>query len=62
VVGNEAELRSAIDAYLLDPRLDSIERRKFLEEEITFTDGSSGRRTADFILKVLNTLEGSGNH
>jgi hypothetical protein len=55
VAENKSELRDIINAYLKDPTLDAAERRKFVEDEITFTDGSSGRRTAEFILKVLNS-------
>ncbi len=54
VATTEKELRSMLNAYLKNPSLDYPERRKFIEDEITFTDGTSGRRTADFILKILN--------
>lgn len=54
VAGNGNELREAINLYLTGPTLDAAERRKFVEDEITFTDGTSGKRTAAFILKVLN--------
>ena len=53
VATNEKELREMINAYLRNPQLDSAERRKFVQDEVTFTDGSSGKRTAGFILKVL---------
>ncbi len=53
VAQNESELRETLDAYLKNPALDSAERRKFVEDEITFADGKSGKRTAEFILKVL---------
>jgi hypothetical protein len=39
--------------YLKDKSVDAKERRKFVEDEITFTDASSGKRTAEFILKIL---------
>jgi hypothetical protein len=42
-----------MNLYLKNPSLDSAERRKFIEDEITFTDGTSGKRTAEFILKTL---------
>ena len=42
-----------LNAYLCDSQLDSAERRKFVEDEVTFTDGMSGERTAGFILKIL---------
>ncbi|MGE5463352.1 MAG: CDP-glycerol glycerophosphotransferase family protein [Syntrophothermus sp.] len=54
VADNEKELCEAINLYLRDPTLDAAERRKFIEEEITFTDGTSGKRTAEYILKILN--------
>jgi len=55
VASNEKELCEVINLYLRNPWLDSAERRKFIEDEITFTDGTSGKRTAEFILKVLNS-------
>jgi CDP-glycerol glycerophosphotransferase (TagB/SpsB family) len=55
VAMNEKELRATLNAYLKNPALDHTERRKFIEDEITFTDGTSGKRTAEFILKVLNS-------
>ncbi|PWH14310.1 MAG: hypothetical protein DDG60_08495 [Anaerolineae bacterium] len=58
VASNEAELREALNAYLKNPHLDSAERRAFIEEEITYTDGTSGQRTAQFILNVLETSGG----
>lgn len=53
VAQNEAELCDILNAYLKDSSLDAKERRKFVEDEITFTDGTSGKRTAEFILKIL---------
>jgi CDP-glycerol glycerophosphotransferase (TagB/SpsB family) len=55
VARDEIELRDALNMYLKDKTVDSAERRKFVEDEITFTDGTSGRRTAEFILKVLDS-------
>src|SRR5258706_10241017 len=55
VAMNENELRDMLNMYLKDKTVDSIQRRKFIEDEITFTDASSGNRTAKFILKVLNS-------
>ena len=53
VAQNEAELCEILNAYLKDPSLDAVERRKFIEQEITYTDETAGKRTAEFILKVL---------
>jgi CDP-glycerol glycerophosphotransferase (TagB/SpsB family) len=54
VVSNEKELCDAINHYLKNPSLDATERKKFIEDEITFIDGTSGKRTAEFILRILN--------
>jgi len=53
VAATEKELRAALNLYLKNPSLDYAERRKFIEDEITITDGTSGKRTAEFILNVL---------
>jgi hypothetical protein len=55
VATNERELCDALNMYLKDRSVDAKERRKFVEDEITFTDGTSGKRTAEFILRVLNS-------
>ena len=55
VASNAKELCEVINLYLKNPSLVSAERRKFIEDEITFTDGSSGKRTAEFILRILNS-------
>jgi hypothetical protein len=55
VATDEKELCDALNLYLKDRRIDAKERRKFVKDEITFTDASSGKRTAEFILKVLNS-------
>ncbi len=55
VTSNESELRDALNMYLKDRTIDSAERRKFVEDEITFTDATSGKRTSEFILKVIHT-------
>ena len=53
IARNEAELCDILNLYLKNPSLDSAQRRKFIEDEITFTDGASGKRTAEFILRTL---------
>ena len=54
VASNENQLRDALNAYLLNPQLDAAERKAFIENEITYTDSSAGRRTAEFIIQILN--------
>jgi CDP-glycerol glycerophosphotransferase (TagB/SpsB family) len=56
VAQDEGQLRDVLNAYLRDPSLDSAERKAFIKQEITYTDASAGRRTADFILKVLGQV------
>ncbi len=57
VASNPEELCEAINAYLRDPQLDAAERRRFVEREITYTDATAGRRTAAYILQVLQSLQ-----
>ena len=54
VAATEEELRDHINRYLENPHLDSEERKNFVKQEITYTDASAGKKTAEFILKVLN--------
>jgi hypothetical protein len=56
VTSNENELRDALNMYLKDRTIDSAERQRFVENEITFTDATAGKRTAEFILRVLNQV------
>jgi hypothetical protein len=55
VASDENQLRDVLNAYLKFRALDAVERRKFVEQEITYTDGSAGKRTAEYILKILNS-------
>jgi hypothetical protein len=57
VATNESQLREALNAYLQNPQLDAAQRKAFIEQEITYTDGSAGKRTAEFILKTLKVVE-----
>ncbi|OGO42543.1 MAG: hypothetical protein A2W36_04050 [Chloroflexi bacterium RBG_16_58_14] len=50
---SEEQLKSAIDLYLENPQADQDARRQFIQRECTYTDGSAGRRTADFWLSIL---------
>ncbi len=53
VAEDARQLREALNVYLKNPALEHTERRAFVQREITFTDGSAGRRTAQYILEVL---------
>lgn len=58
VAANSGELRYWLNRYLSSPELDKAERAKFVADEITFTDGSAGWRTAQFFLKLLGQRYG----
>jgi hypothetical protein len=58
VVTSILELRDTLNMYLSEPDLDSRERQEFVRNEITHMDGSAGKRTADFVLHVLESGEG----
>ncbi len=53
VASTKTELKEAINSYFADPRLDLAEQQAFLEREVTYTDGSSGQRAAEFFLSIL---------
>jgi hypothetical protein len=50
---NEEQLKAALNRYLENPQVDQDARRQFIQRECTYTDGSAGRRTADFWLSIL---------
>ncbi len=50
---NKETLQQHINAYLSDPSLDKQARQKFVQEEITYTDGSAGNRTAEYLLSLI---------
>jgi hypothetical protein len=43
-----------VDFYLQHPEADSAERRKFIADECTFTDGSAGKLTGEYLLTLTN--------
>jgi hypothetical protein len=45
----EEQLKQEINRYLKDGQADQEARRKFVSEEVTFTDGSAGQRTGGFL-------------
>ena len=53
LAADEETLRNHLNAYLSNETLHHNERLKFVQDEITFTDGSSGLHTADYLLSVL---------
>ncbi len=57
VAFTEEQLSASLNAYLQNPRLDSEARRKFVRDEVTFTDGSAGRHTGEFIANQVKRIE-----
>lgn len=53
MASNPVELREALDFYIQNPQADVPAQRRFLEQECTYTDATSGRRTAEFFLSLL---------
>ena len=50
---DEASLKTHLNAYLKDPELDAAERHQFIADEVTFTDGSAGRRTGEWLASLI---------
>jgi hypothetical protein len=50
---DEAQLRETLDFYLQNPAADRDQRKAFIEQECTYTDGSAGKRTGEFLLSLL---------
>jgi hypothetical protein len=46
-------LREALDRYLSDPQAELQQRSRFLDQEVTYQDGSAGKRTGEFVLGLL---------
>lgn len=53
VAYSKVELAEALNFYLNDEQADMIERRNFIVRECTFTDGSAGRRTGEYLLSRI---------
>jgi hypothetical protein len=53
VVTDPRQLAEAVSEYLRSPEHDRAARGAFVEREITYTDGASGRRTGDALLSLL---------
>jgi hypothetical protein len=53
VAASKEQVRELVNFYLKDPAADSENRRKFIQDECTFTDGSAGRRTGEYLLSLI---------
>lgn len=56
VVTTEDRLCEIVNHYLRFPAADQDNRRKFIQDECTYTDGSAGARTGAWILSLLDKL------
>ena len=59
VATNETELGNTINDYYASPHADLIAQMDFLTRECTYTNGSAGRRTGEFLLSLLEKSNGS---
>ncbi|MBN1370770.1 MAG: hypothetical protein JW987_02330 [Anaerolineaceae bacterium] len=53
VVFDQAGLKAALDKALCEPMAESKIRRKFIQDECTFMDGSAGRRTGEYLRSLV---------
>jgi len=53
VVYREQQLAEAVNTYLEDPGTDEELREAFVKREVTYTDGSAGRRTGEFLAGLI---------
>ena len=53
VAANQDDVRQHVNFYLAHPSADSEKRRKFILDECSYTDGSAGRRTGEYLLSLL---------
>ena len=56
VAYTQDELQAALNHYLQHPDDQLAQRRAFIERECTYTDGSAGRRTADYLLSRMGKV------
>jgi len=47
------QVREAVNFYLKNPHADEAERLVFLKREVTFTDGSAGRHTGEYLASLV---------
>ncbi len=53
VATTPAELRTALNHALTNPKANAPAHAKFLSDEVTFTDGQAARRTGEYLLSLL---------
>jgi hypothetical protein len=53
VVYSREQLVEAVNMYLENPDVDEDHRKAFVQREVTYTDGSAGRRTGEFLAGLV---------
>ena len=59
VATNESELGEAINDYYAAPQANLSEQKEFVRQECTYTDGSAGKRTGEYLFSLLERGNGS---
>jgi hypothetical protein len=59
VATNEKELRDAINDYYANPHADVPAQKRFVVQESTFVDGSAGQRTGEYLISLLEGMNGN---
>ena len=59
VATNETELGTVINDYYTFPHADLKSQKDFITQECTYTDGSAGRKTGEFLLSLLEISNSS---
>ena len=54
VASSKEQVRELVNYYLKDPAADGEKRRKFIQDECTYTDGSAGKRTGEYLLSLID--------
>ena len=59
VATNETELCEAINDYYESPYEALAAQKTFTKQECTYTDGTAGKRTGEFLLSLLKNIDGT---
>jgi len=60
IANSREQLAEAVNTYLEDPNVDQYSRDAFVKREVTYTDGSAGRRTGEFLAGLMGAKFSSG--
>jgi hypothetical protein len=59
VADTKEKVRNLINFYLGNPLADAEARQNFIHDECTYTDGSAGKRTGEYLLSLIGMHEGN---